>query len=450
VPDYQVDHSTTLDVFLGRQGVQAWRIPVLVANGGALVSRNGSFITLAGPTTRLLGRDTVRVVDPPPTAVVNALQSAANSGARDYAIVPGTSPFDVKMAGVMDHRPSTIRLASTVADSLAGFVRALRTDSITAPIRHLIVCSHANPEGILFLKLDTLNAAHVTYQDLETAVTSRMLVVDGALLQPRPRDAAGPVAATFLVRGCRIGTAPVYLAKLKEALGNGLPVIAPLHFHIAAQQTRPPGFVEYMCYGFSLNRPQQLADKAAVVRAYQAGAFTRIDGRPVPARSWPDWVPRNPHAAAQQDVAATVLNPITNAREQIPGYFRFRARQLFPAQQSFALAADPGSDTGRKAAVRTELERVYRQYRSTYPFPEYVRFGYTTMAEFMDGWSWTFRYDSSTHTLFFAASRAEYTVMRPITDIATDRLFLNFYPSGPTGSVIELLAVSDTRFFATA
>jgi hypothetical protein len=258
----------------------------------------------------------------------------------------------------------------------------------------------------------------------------------------RPRPSRGE-------RGCRIGTAPAYLRKLKEALGNAIPVIAPKHFHIVAQLTRPAGFVEYMGYSFAFTRPAQLRDRPAVLAAFQAGAFPRIDGSTVPARSWNDWVPRNPHQAGEQEVAAAILNPVTSRTESIPGRYRFRPRDLFPTEQSFALQTDPGTDAGRKAAVQAELERVHPQYQSTHPFPEYVRFGYTTMAEFMDGWTWRFRYDSSTHTLFFRAARVEYTIIRPIVEVGTNQLVLNFYPSGREGSVLELLNVTDARFFAT-
>lgn len=449
--DFQVDRATTLERFLQREGFQAWRVPVLVDHGGVQVFRDRSRIQLNGVATRLQDGDVVRVLDPLPQGVVTALQAAANANARDFGFVPGTSAFDRRMAGLVDHRPQTARITDPLVDSLSAFIRALgRNAAMTAPIRHLLIASHANPEGLLFMKFSMLDAAHITYEQLEAAVQSRSLLIDSAWLQPRPQDAQGaPIPAQFLVRGCRIGNAPAYLRKLKEALGNTLPVIAPKHFHIVAQLTRPAGFVEYMGYNFSLNRPGQLRDKAAVVSAFRTGGFPRIDGQPVPAQSWGGWVPDNPHAAKEQEVAATVLNPITNQNEKIPGRFRFRLRPLYETEQSFALASDPGTESGRKAAVRTELEGTHPQYRSQHPFPEYVRFGYASMAQFMDGWKWQFRYDTSTHTLYFSASRAEYTIMRPIVEIASNRLIVNFYPSGRQGSVVEQLLLTDTRFFET-
>jgi hypothetical protein len=448
--DYPVDRSTALDTFLRKQGIQEWRVAVLAANAGVRVYRSGNFIDVSGPTMRLLDGDTVRVVDPPPQNVVSALQAAANTSARDYAFVPGTTPFDKRMAGVMDHRTETIRIDDPLVVGLSDFIRALARDpKVTAPIRHLIVVSHANPEGLLFLKLGMLDPAEVTYEDLEAAVKAKSLIVDPKLLEPRPQDASkAPIPAAFLVRGCRIGTAPAYLQKLKEALGNTMPVIAPKHFHIAAENPRPAGFVEYMGYNFALPKPEPLKDKAAVVAAFKGNGFPRIDGSIVPATSWDGWVPDNPHAAYEQIVVATIINPVTNARETVPGRFRFRLRPLFDAEQSFALPKDPGTEAGRKAAVQAELERVHPQYRQNHPFPEYVRFGYAKMDDFINGWKWKFRYDDKSNTLFFSASRAEYTIIRPITEVADNKLVLNFYPSGRAGSVLALLKVTDTRFFA--
>lgn len=81
-------------------------------------------------------------------------------------------------------------------------------------------------------------------------------------------------------------------------------MIAPKHFHIVAQLTRPAGFVEYMGYSFAFTEPAQLRDRPAVLAKFQSHAFTRIDNSTVPARNWDDWVPRNPHQAGEQEIAA--------------------------------------------------------------------------------------------------------------------------------------------------
>jgi len=70
------------------------------------------------------------------------------------------------------------------------------------------------------------------------------------------------------------------------------------------------------------------------------------------------------------------------------------------------------------------------------------------MKEFMDGWKWWFRYDSSRHKLHFNAWRHEYTVKQPIVD-PTNRLILNFYPNDKRVGVIENLKFTDTSLFAS-
>lgn len=448
--DFPVTGRTTLERHLVRNGVQPWRIPALIQSRGVLVNRAGTAVPITGPALRLEDGDLVRVIEPPTAATTTALAREATASARDYAFIPGTSAFDLQMANVLTARPQTLRIKEALIDSLRGFIASLGKAQATAPIRHIIIASHANNEGVLFMKLDMLAAGEIRYEDLEAAVTARSLVVDPAWLAPRPKDAGGAdVAAQFLVRGCRIGTVPAYMRKLKQALGGALPVIAPKHFHVAAQLTRPAGFVEYMQYGWTITRPQQLRNRAAVLRAFQGGAFVRIDNSPVPANAWAGYVPGNPHRAARQAVNARVLNPVTNRREAVAGQFRFRIRQVWDTEQSFALPADPGNLAARKAAVQAELEHTYAQYRAGHAYPAYERWGYASMKEFMDGMSWRFRHDGRSGTLYFSASRAEYTVLQPIVDPPTNRLMLNFYPTGGRAAVLELMPVTNAAFFAT-
>ncbi|HEX6985437.1 MAG TPA: hypothetical protein VF170_08670, partial [Planctomycetaceae bacterium] len=344
MPDFPVDGPTRLDRFLARHGVQAWRQQILIANAGVRVFRGGSVINLSGPADRLEAEDVVRLVDPPPPAAASALQAAADSRAHDYAFAPGTTAYDQTMAELLDLRPQTIRINEPLVDSLASFVAALsRNAAISEPIRSLIIASHAHPEGMLQIKLHLGAVNRVSYEDLEAAVASKALVVDPALLQPRPHDPAGaPLPAKVLIRGCRIGTAPAYLRKLKEAFGNALPVIAPKHFHVVAKHPQPAGRVEYMAYGFAVTRPKKLKTKPAIVEAFQRATLPRIDGTTVPPNNWGGWLPDNPHRVGEQKVGAKVILPTTNKPAVLPGRYRFKVRDLFEQEQSFALASDPG------------------------------------------------------------------------------------------------------------
>jgi hypothetical protein len=451
--NFPVYSATTLGRFLLREvKLQQWRIPYLIQCKGVRVYRDRAFIKINGPDTRLKDGDFVQVDDPLSEACTKALAAIPAADYRDYAFVPGKTAFDLQMAGVLDNRPRTIRINNASIDSLAGFIRALGSETaITSPIRHLIVASHANPEGKLFIRLAILAAAEITFEDLEASVKDKSLLIDSRLLEPRPKDDGGnPVAATFLIRGCRIGTALPYLKKLKEALGNTITVIAPKHFHDAAQQSKPAGFVEYMSYSFPIYRPKSFSNQGEAVKAFTGAGFTRIDGQPVSAKLWPGWIPtKELNKQGNNSVPATIVSPITNARETIPGFWRYRPRTFLQQDGSVNLPKDTGTDADRKKAVRDDLVKNLTRYQDTHPFPEYVRYGYKTMDEFMAGWTWKFSYDKSTKLLSYNATRHEYTVIRPIVEPAKNTLILNYYPSGKQGKVIEQLKPDDTRFFAS-
>ena len=108
------------------------------------------------------------------------------------------------------------------------------------------------------------------------------------------------------------------------------------------------------------------------------------------------------------------------------------AHPFFDEPQVMPLAKDPGDDAGRKKAVKAWLQglRVPGQQQSIYtdkhPFPAYVRAGYQTMDEFMDGWDWQFAYDAKTKQLTYNPIRDEYAVVQPITN-KLGVLMLNYY-----------------------
>jgi len=74
------------------------------------VFRNGTDLKPEDETVRLKAQDKVRLITPAPPACRKALQAEADTNWRDYAIVPGTTPFDKRMAKVIDARPRTIRI----------------------------------------------------------------------------------------------------------------------------------------------------------------------------------------------------------------------------------------------------------------------------------------------------------------------------------------------------
>jgi hypothetical protein len=437
--------------FLREQGLQPWRIPILVACGGITLIRSGVTVPLNNATDRVLAKDIIRLADPTPQPCVNALAKEAGMNSRDYAFVPGSSPFEADMATLLEARPSTVRIRGV--DSLASFIRELGNSAfIKNPIRDLIISSHSDPEGDLFIRMTIGSATVITYEDLEAAVKSKAIVIDGVLVEPRPTDPSGkPVAAQIIIRGCRIGRALPFLKKLKEALGNKNPVVAPKHLHVVARLTNPVGFMEYMAYGFTVRRPKQLKDRAAIVDAFitdtSAGAgFERIDGKRVEASEWNTWIPtKKLHNRGDNRWPNLVLHPVTQNQQNAPKTFRYRFRKLHEKDGSFAVAIDPGTESKRKELLKAELEKLDR-YTAKHAYPEYERLGYASMTEFMDGWLWKFTWSKG--TMFYNGARHEYTMIQPIVEKSSNTLILNFYPTGKHGSMLEMLKPTDDRFFA--
>jgi hypothetical protein len=312
-------------------------------------------------------------------------------------------------------------------------------------VRHLIVISHSTPEGRLSIQLGS--SADVTFEDLEAAVKSKSIVVDDSKLQPRPVDKSGTaLPIQFIFGGCRIGTQPVFLKKLKQALGNKVTVIAPKHFHEVGYFKKPPGWLEFMGYSFRINSPKQLKTKKAVTAAMIAAGFTTIDGQPVPNKAWKTWVPDRPEKKYEQSFGEPVFNPIVKANVSASGVFRFYTRQLFKNNNKLPLKKDTGKEKDRKAAIKAFL-LTRDDFKSTHAFPQYERYGYKTIDEFMDGWDWELKPAKKSSAIEWNAKRYEYTAIPPITRGKKKEIVLNYYPTTSKGSIIEALLVSDKDLF---
>ena len=134
-----------------------------------------------------------------------------------------------------------------------------------------------------------------------------------------------------------------------------------------------------------------------------------------------------------------------------------------PQKQSIPLAKSTGNPADWKAAVRKFLEgsfkhptlpnKTYKPFDPSHPLPAYVRSGYDTMDEFMDGWDWQFDYDKAKKVLSYTPIRYEYRIWQPITTEPGNELIMNYYPTGRIPSrfskllPLVQLVVSDSYFF---
>ncbi|BCA53246.1 hypothetical protein W02_03860 [Nitrospira sp. KM1] len=505
MPDFLVQSDTRLTRFLLRNRVMQWRIPILIQYGGVKVLQAGTKreLPLDGLKTRVSAGDTVRVVTPPPKPCADAMQKEANTNCRDYAIVPGATPaadkkkrgykptFDDLMADYVSARPKTVVIQNASMMTLDGFLSGIATsDEFIYPIRYLMVVGHASSSGAFRITISagTSVDASVSYEALEEAVAKKYLVVDMDLMQPRPAG-AGPAELRLL--GCSVGAQVPYMQKLKEALGGKITLIAPKFLAMPDKIASPPGPIAYLGYDFTLHCPMPAKDRKTLLGLFDAKSkaaekkkdprFTLRSGKHVPTTSWAAWVPRDMRKhrysvlgkklpkdppTLPSPVMLPVIKTKASARrrflinEKFP-YYRDPFTQG-PKKQSMPLPKNTGKPADWKAAVRKWLEGTYKHpylpgktiklFDPSHPFPAYVRAGYETMDEFMDGWDWQFDYDDKTKTLNYSPIRYEYRIWQPITTEPGNELIMNYYPKTIPKRFSKLLPltmlfVTDKTFF---
>lgn len=512
--DLIVKSDTQLDAFLRSNGIQQWRVPILAANGGIIVVRgkSGPRVQLAGAATPLRANDIVKLVSPLPKACVAALQKEADQNWRDYAIAPGVDakgapPFNERMRKFLRVRTNTILIdtkKNPAMENLQGFLHGIATSElITHPIRDLIVAGHASGvSGSLRIALTPGDADVVTYEVLEQAVKQKSLVANVALMLPRPKGSNPPRMRLF---GCAVGRAAPFMRKLKEALGNQMLVTAPNHLLVGAEfsggkgKSFFTGQLAYMAYAFRLylvppktqpgkKRPGRKKkdivdafvaatkaeadkDKAKKLTAGQINASPPSqhmleDRTYVTKAQWNEWVPANPEdprwfppdpfhpGPDRHQIRNMVRLPVFPVRTNAPRQFQVRlAHPWFQKPQTMPLPKDPGDDAGRKKAVKAWLQGL-PVYTEKHPYPAYVRGGYETMDEFMEGWDWQFSYDAKQKQLTYNPIRDEYAVVQPVTN-KLGVLMLNYYTQGPPPKrfakqiPLEMLQINDRFFFTT-
>lgn len=441
-----------LDTFLRKHDVQTWRIEVLVDCGAIKILRDGAEIPLKrGIKTHVDVDDKVRITDPLSTKCKKAIERKVETDSRDYAWVPGTSKFDKAMAALIDNKPQTIRIKDASVGTLSAFTKLFKNSAlITHPIRHVALGSHANDEGQLKLPLTGGTGKFIDWEDLEAAIKSKSLLLEHQSFQPRPLKNGVPVAYELLIRGCRIGTEIVFLKKLREAMGGRIVVIAPKYFDaVTFQSVNPKGWVEYMDYSFRATSPTELKTHDAVVNALMGANHTLIDGNPVDKKKWVAWVPKNPQAKYEQEEFTTVKSAVTGKVASVPRKFRYQAREWLPKDEPLAMDKKKTRDADRLKVLKPLLAQR-PEMQASHPYPMYVRLGYKSFDEFIDGWTWRFLpKNKAADEVKFNAVRHEYTVIQPITEVKTGVLIVNFYPISKRDKVIENLRPDDARLYTT-
>jgi hypothetical protein len=442
MPLHRVDinkDETTAGAFL-KSKMDASLIKTMLGCSGIIhFTRGGERSEVTDEGHTLHRDDFVFVADQCPTGQAQTV--ATPDIPRDFAfVIPGDS-FGTNARNFMNRRPSTE--AITGVDTLDAILQAISGGArISAPIKDIVIVSHANTGGFLFFNLDGRDGdGQIDYAELEgyAGRTSKPEITKRIL-----RD-----GANVHIRGCNIGNAQPFLDKLKEAIGSHVTVTAPKFFDQFGNFSRGTTITRYECmlYLFgvfsqaALNRTEVIAR----LKAKAPSSFRNFDGKPVPDE-WETWVPRN--VGVSSETAHPCKNPI-DSEMVVNREFKHRHRTGLYSYTIDLEEAPPNAHAERVAILKTVLKQDPLMSAS-HAFPQYKWFGYESFDAFVDGLHWDFAWNGRRKELGCTASRHEYEVRIPITD-AGNNLFVNVLPDAGTRKFSRTdLVETDGRFFGRA
>jgi hypothetical protein len=477
MPIYRVNRRQSLLNFLLRLGCQIYRIPILLNCKGVTVLRNSKLLKLQhgkittkqqnqcqrllsitntpAARTPLLNGDYVRINNS--TKYNKTLEQIPIACFRDYAFSPvlPKDHYTKRMNELMQRcRPQTILVTDpTLAQqpsNLVDFIQLMHNGrTITHPIRDILIVSHSHPWGSLSLPLDSTGGKKIFYEDLLVLQNNNAIQIPQSSVLPRPKHKSGtPSPFTIHIKGCNIGKSIPFMNALSVAFGGDVLITAPKHFHMVSDYQGTRG--EYMCYSFEVNRRGPFRDHKEAIQVFRGQGFLLYNRSPISLSQWQQWIPRNPNQIIHSwKVRVNCPKSRWYPRSRkLSGLYMHTIEYYFKKNAYFKFPTDPGSDSQRKQAIQDELEKQ-RPFRDSL-YPQYERYGYKTMDEFMDGWKWSFLWDKAQRALRVQAKRHKYIVKQPIVDPSTQTLIMNIYPPRGRDNPIINLREDDPRFFESA
>lgn len=384
----------------------------------------------------------------------------------DFGFAPGTfngrrlrnTPQDRRVRNMFDRRSNTTLITKTRRRStVRQFILHLSNHaSISLPVEDLLIGTHANSNGFLFIPLYPGQRGHTNYEALEETINtnSHSISIPDAVIGYTSGDS---ITHSFDIKGCNIGQQVPFLIKLKEALGDHVKVTAPKHFHFLFDQRRF-GTIEGMAYEFSILRSTAISNRADLISAFQTETgLTYYDGSNIPSISWDSWLPirlrRNDLRRRRRLNRRNTVNlgQSIGRRSTLRNNIGFRTeREQFSYTIAYPRPSDvPSSNADRMIALREQLGEI-DSFDSSHDFPQYERWGYSSFNDFMAGYNWRLR--KRGRRLICIGTRFKYTVILPILDTSTDNLIFNYYPHSRSGNTEILstdLVVTNSNFFQT-
>lgn len=402
---------------------------------------------------------------------------------KDYMFAPGRTAYDRSVRDLFRNRPET-ELIITCQHPLDNtrrkrikelgemFLTVNFDSDIDRPLRKIFIGTHGNDSGWMQIQFgdidldgDGRSESNTTYEVLEEAATTNAFEFS---------DSSRDVNTKVHIRGCLIGQdfALPFLSKLKEVLGNEVPVSAPKHYHVT-YRIRNAGIIEFFAYQFELHvlEPFRAGDgetaREHLIDAFKAASFFYIDsagGSSVEDEFWDRWTPRNVGLGKRTVRYPVNIEPpiqprrgstITSLVIEYPEAFRaLRENYRFTVTE---VESDPGSQAARIEVVKNVIRaNAHFQDPPTHPFPIHARWEFDTVEDFLDGFNWRATYNRNRKKLYGVGTRYTYTLIVPITsnpdpsDTTKNHLIYNFYPqtNNPVAP-ITLIDDNDENLFAT-
>jgi len=369
----------------------------------------------------------------------------------DYAFVPGLAtgdPYLTTINGALKIHPNLFMLSPT-PDTLSDFFFFAKTANVMTPSEDLILGTHADDEGIILVAIDSSTPPPITYEKLQNATSIKL-----------PTELNKP-PTSFRIFGCIIGSdnSLPLLKQLKQSLGNPHAVVAPKYLYGVAPLAG--GFVETMLYEFRILSPTALSSRNDVKQAFQAGSnatppqFVDVNGTRISPDLWETWLPSE--SKLQLKPATKYLIPFT-IKASVPVASNVSVQMNVSA---FWVAIHetitiPHVDTGEGENTKKSRKELAQagipndpRFKSTHPYPYYMRYFYSSAQNFIDGVNWVMAASEGGTMWQFTADRYLYELFIPLTEPPKDDLICNYYHTGqpPVFGMFQGNTV-DARLFA--
>ena len=375
----------------------------------------------------------------------------------DFGFSPGGGHL-ANIRAMIARRASTTLVARPGMTTIHQLVDYIDTNAgITTPIGDLLIGTHANEEGQLFIPAFPGQVGATLYETLETTLsdTSKSMALDDAAIGYKARD---PITHFVHIKGCNVGKAEPFLLKLQEAFGKHVHVTAPKFFH-GLTSVPSQGIFEYMAYEFAISRREQFTSRDAALAVFDEAQFKLIDGETVvPTADWNRLVPPNPNHERKQQVAIKLGVRLGNRTTiTAPRQYRVMPLRIIWGIDFPSVGDIPSDAATQREALRKSL-RSDDRFKDSHPYPEWKREGFKDFDDLFANYKWVFQRRGA--TLVATGTRYLYVAMVVITDPATTpsggffgdgTAVFNFYPN--TGSSLAAITTglqeSDVKYFAT-